>query len=135
MAQFQKGVSGNPAGRPVGVKDRRTALREALECRGEELLSKAVERALEGDTAVLITLLSKIIPRLKPESLVIESQIVGSNPVEQATALVASTLSGNISPSVAAELMQSLANAVKIEEAGELRARIEALESRLHVGA
>jgi hypothetical protein len=31
--------------------------------------------------------------------------------------------------------MQSLANAVKIEEAGELRARIEALESRLHVGA
>jgi hypothetical protein len=134
MAQFQKGVSGNPAGRPVGVKDRRTALREVLECRGEELLSKAVERALEGDTAVLITLLSKIIPRLKPESLVIESPIVGSNPFEQATALVASTLSGKIAPSVAAELMQSLANAVRIEEACELRARIEALESRLHVG-
>ena len=135
MAQFQKGVSGNPAGRPVGVRDRRTALREALESRGEELLSKAVEKALEGDAAILLALLSKLVPKLKPESLPIDGSIVGRNPTEQAIALVSSTLAGEIAPSVAAELIQSLACAVKIKEADELRVRIEALEARLNANA
>ena len=129
---FQKGVSGNPAGRPVGVKDRRTALREALECRGEELLGKAVEKALEGDTTVLIALLSKIIPRVKPESAAIENNISGRSPTEQATAIISSALSGSLAPSIASELLQSLACAVKVREADELRSRIKRLEDSFY---
>lgn len=129
---FQKGVSGNPAGRPVGVRDRRTALREALESRGEELLSKAVERALGGDTTVLIALLSKVIPRIKPESVAIENNISGRSPTEQATAIVSSALSGNLAPSIASELLQSLACAVKVREADELLSRIERLEDSFY---
>jgi len=67
MAQFQKGESGNPLGRPRGVQDRRTALRRALEGRADELLAKAVEEALKGNSGVLIALLSRLIPNLKPE--------------------------------------------------------------------
>jgi len=31
MAQFKKGQSGNPAGRPKGIKDKRTKFKEAAE--------------------------------------------------------------------------------------------------------
>ena len=131
MAQFQKGVSGNPAGRPVGIRDRRTALREALESRGEELLSKAVEKALEGDAAILLALLSKLVPKLKPESIFITNSVEVGSLTERAEHLVSKALSGAISPTVAAELLQALACAAKVRDSDELIERVRRLEGQL----
>ncbi|CAJ0691643.1 hypothetical protein KXR69_16090 [Ralstonia holmesii] len=50
---FQKGQSGNPAGKPKGAKDKRTALRELLQPHAEQLVQKAVKLALDGDTTAL----------------------------------------------------------------------------------
>jgi hypothetical protein len=131
---FVKGQSGNPLGRPVGVKDRRTALRDALEGRGPELVDKAVEMALNGDTAVLVALLSKLIPRVRPESSLIEFPLSSEKPTGQAMQLLSATLSGEISPSTAAELIQAMTNAVKVREADELQERLERLEARFCAG-
>jgi hypothetical protein len=81
---------------------------------------------------VLIALLSKVIPRIKPESVAIENNISGRSPTEQATAIVSSALSGNLAPSIASELLQSLACAVKVREADELLSRIERLEDSFY---
>ena len=43
--QWEKGESGNPAGRPAGIKDKRTAMRELLLPHAEELVAKVVEMA------------------------------------------------------------------------------------------
>ncbi len=48
MARFKKGQSGNPAGRPKGIKDRRVKYRELLEQHTPALVSKTVELALGG---------------------------------------------------------------------------------------
>jgi hypothetical protein len=62
MAKFQNGCSGNPAGRPKGSRDRRTALRELLAPHAGHLISKAVELANSGDTPALRLCLERILP-------------------------------------------------------------------------
>jgi hypothetical protein len=64
---FQPGVSGNPAGKPVGAKDRRTSLRKLFEDRAEELINKAIEMALGGDTVALKLCLERCVSRKKDE--------------------------------------------------------------------
>lgn len=132
--KFQPGQSGNPLGRPKGIRDRRMALREALEGRGEELLEKAIERATAGDTAVLIALLARLVPKAKPESDLIELSPQSESPSTQAMQLVSAALSGEIAPSTAAELVQAITNAVKVREADELQERLERLEARFCAG-
>ncbi len=130
--KFQPGQSGNPLGRPKGIRDRRMALREALEGRGEELLEKAIEKAVAGDTAVLIALLARLVPKAKPESDLIELPSRSESPSAQAMQLVSAALSGEIAPSIAAELIQAITNAVKVREADEIQGRLEKLESRFY---
>jgi hypothetical protein len=42
---FKRGRSGNPNGRPKGIVDRRTALRELLAPHAQALIEKTVELA------------------------------------------------------------------------------------------
>jgi len=132
--KFQQGQSGNPLGRPKGIRDRRLALREALEGQGEELLKKAIEKATAGDTAILVALLSRLIPKAKPESDLIEISLQSQSPSSQAMQLVSAALCGEIAPSTAAELIQAITNAVKVREADELQERLEKIEARLCAG-
>lgn len=129
---FQKGQSGNPAGRPIGIKDRRTALRDALEGRADALLEKAVEKALDGDSALLVALLSRLIPKLKPESPALGSPIVADGTTGQAFGVISAALNGALSTSAAAELLQAISSAVRIREADELQARVERLEAEFY---
>lgn len=62
---FQRGKSGNPAGRPKGSKDKRTELRALLEPHAPALVQKAVEQALDGDTAALKLCLDRLIPPVR----------------------------------------------------------------------
>ena len=131
MALFQKGQSGNPAGRPVGIKDHRKALRDILEGKAEQLVEKAVERALSGDTAILLALLSKLVPKLKPESSFITNSADAGSLTERAEHLISQALSGGISPTVAAELLQALACTAKVRDSDELMERVRRLEGQL----
>jgi hypothetical protein len=65
--QFEKGQSGNPAGRQPGSRNRATLMREALlDGEAETLVRTAVKRALEGDGVALRICLDRIWPRLRP---------------------------------------------------------------------
>ena len=51
---FEKGQSGNPAGKPRGTRSRLTQAAEALlDGEAEKLTRKAIELALQGDIAAL----------------------------------------------------------------------------------
>ncbi len=73
--KFQAGQSGNPSGKPVGSKDKRTALWELLNPHAPELVEKAVQKALEGDTSALKLCLDRCIAPLRSTtgSVTIES--------------------------------------------------------------
>jgi hypothetical protein len=51
---FKKGVSGNPAGRPPGSRNKSTlALEQILEDEAEQITRKAIELAKDGNIAAL----------------------------------------------------------------------------------
>jgi Family of unknown function (DUF5681) len=65
-SQFSKGTSGNPSGRPLGSRNHATVLMESLlEGKAEELLQKAVEMALAGDTTALRLCMDRLMPARK----------------------------------------------------------------------
>lgn len=68
---FTKGQSGNPAGKPKGVKNRSTLAAEALlDGEAEQLTRKAIELALSGDTMALKLCLERILPPRKDRTVI-----------------------------------------------------------------
>lgn len=73
--KFPKGVSGNPAGRPKGSKNKITLLRESLELQLREqaapdmagVLHKATELALDGNPGMIKLLLELHMSKSAPE--------------------------------------------------------------------
>lgn len=68
MAQFEKGQSGNPAGRPKGIADKRTELKSLLEPHAPALVQKVVEKALNGDMQALKICIDRLIPPAKVQN-------------------------------------------------------------------
>jgi Family of unknown function (DUF5681) len=66
---FRKGQSGNPAGRPKGIQDKRVNLRKLLEPHAEALVEKAVALALEGDTTALRLCLERLVPAYRAQEM------------------------------------------------------------------
>jgi hypothetical protein len=64
---FQKGQSGNPAGRPKGSRNRSVLLIEAmLEDEAKDLTRALIDKAKDGDTAALRICFDRLAPRLQP---------------------------------------------------------------------
>jgi hypothetical protein len=61
---FVKGESGNPAGRPLGARNRKSLLVEAmLDAESESLGRRMIERALDGDAGALRLCMDRVLPR------------------------------------------------------------------------
>lgn len=65
--KFQPGKSGNPAGRPKGIIDKRTKLRELLEVHAEEIISKLAELAKSGEPNALRLCIERLLPKTRLE--------------------------------------------------------------------
>ena len=63
--QFKPGQSGNPKGRPPGRKGKNTAIRELLDPHKKDLVEKAVDLAMAGDTTALRLCLERLYPPIK----------------------------------------------------------------------
>jgi hypothetical protein len=128
--KFQKGISGNPAGKPKGAKDKRTALRALIEPQAAALVQKAVDMALAGDTTALRICLERIIPPLKTMDRLVSLDLLGASLADQGRAVLNAVSAANITPGEAATLMQAVAGQARIIEVTELLTRIEALEEK-----
>lgn len=59
--KFKPGESGNPDGRPKGSKDKRTQYRELFEPHADDLIQKAIDLALDGDTTCLKMCIDRLV--------------------------------------------------------------------------
>ena len=128
---FKKGKSGNPAGKPRGAKDKRTALRELLEPHKAKLVRKAVELALKGDTTALRLCIDRLMPPLRAKDEPLQLSGFEGSLTEQVRRVVRALAGGEISPDEAGAVMATLRAQTEIEKADELAQRMTAIEERL----
>ena len=127
--QFTKGVSGNPAGRPKGIKDKRHRYSEAIDSMIPQVLDSVFQRAIAGDMTAAKMLLDRTLPNKRPEQERVENSHTGNNPSD-AQNVLRSVLDGEVSPGVGASLLSSMTSVLKAIEFDDLAKRIEALEGR-----
>ncbi|WP_417244498.1 DUF5681 domain-containing protein [Celeribacter sp.] len=124
---FQKGTSGNPAGRP---KAKNTALRRELELHGASVAGVVVERAMAGDMAAARLVLERLQPPVKASTAPVTLDVpTGASLAEQAECWLSAAAEGRVPADVAASMVSALGGAARIVEVTELAQRLEALEA------
>jgi hypothetical protein len=130
--RFEKGVSGNPRGRPLGSRHRATLAAEALlDGEAEKLTRKCVEMALAGDATAMRLCFDRLIAprRERPVSFAFPAIKKAADIIEATTALTGAVATGELVPGEAAALSTLLANVGRAIELGEIEDRIARLEA------
>lgn len=132
---FEKGESGNPKGRPVGIPDKRTKLRNLLQIHAQELTQKVVELALAGDVNALRLCLERLIPRLRSEptdfSLPFNDVKNLKELLDNNAAVIAATSCGELTLEQAQALSSLLETQYKFIVNSEIEQRLLAIEIML----
>ena len=131
MARYKKGQSGNPIGRPRGIKDKRTSIRELLKPHAKDLIDKAVSLALDGDTTALRLCLDRLIPPLKQRDEPVSLKLTGTTLTENGLSVINALSKGEITPSEANSFLQAIVAQTRITEMDEIEARLTKLEKRI----
>lgn len=126
--RWRAGVSGNPTGRPVSNPARRLLLEKS-----EELVNKAIEKALDGDVGALNVCLSRILPQYRNHQAPVQIDLsAADNLVEVGRRILEATAKGECPPDVAAQLLQGIGTLARVSEIEELKDRLSALESAIN---
>ena len=131
--QWQKGQSGNPAGRPVGARHKATLAAEALlDGEAEALTRKAIEKAKQGDSVALRLCLERIVPARKDRaiSLSLPKIETAADSVKAVGAIIKAVASGELTPGEGGDVVRIVEAFMKSNETLALEARIKALEER-----
>ena len=132
---FQKGQSGNPAGKPKGTRNATTlALEALLDGQASALTQKAINLALAGDMAALRLCLDRILPPRKDSPVAFDLPEIKTlnDAVPAMGALVKAVGQGDLTPTEAAELTKMVQASAKIIETAELEERVRKLEEAIH---
>jgi hypothetical protein len=129
--QFQKGQSGNPAGRPRGSRNRASIrMQEMLEQKAEELVTKVVELATAGNIGALRLCLDRVVPARKNEPLVCEMPPLAkaADAVAVIAGIASAAVAGDVTADEAAKLAKVISLYVKTLEAHDFEGRLAQLE-------
>ena len=130
---FQKGQSGNPAGKRLGSGNHATRmLDELMDGEAEAIGRVAIAEAKAGNPAVLKLIFDRIAPPRKDRHLAFElPPIETSADLTRATgALLAAVAEGELTPSEAAELGKLVDAHVKAIEVTDIQDRLARLEAQ-----
>lgn len=120
-------------GRKHGARNKTTLAVEALlEGEHEQLTRAAISKALEGDTTALRLCLDRIAPARKDSPVAFELPPIktAEDAVTASAALLGAVAAGEVTPDEAGRVMALLTAHKALVEAGDLEARIAALETK-----
>lgn len=128
---FQKGVSGNPAGKAPGTRNKSTLFVEALfDGEAEEIIRKTIELAKGGDIQALRMCVERIAPPRRDRH--VSFKLPALDTVADAkvanAALVQAVADSELTPAEANDLAKLIETFVKTIEATEFEERLSRLE-------
>ncbi len=129
--QFQKGQSGNPAGRPRGSRNKASLrMQELLEEKAEELVNKVVEIALAGNIAALRLCLDRVAPARRNEPFLCELPPLhkAADAVAAMSGIASAAVAGDVTADDAAKLAKLISLYVNALEAHQFEEQLVKLE-------
>jgi hypothetical protein len=129
--QFQKGQSGNPAGRRRGSRNEKTIrIQEMLDEQAEKLIRKAFQLAEKGNLGALRLCLDRILPARKGGPLVCETPPIdkAADAVRAIASITSAATAGDLAPDDAAKLAKVISVYVSTLEARDFEDRLTRLE-------
>ena len=129
--QFQKGQSGNPAGRPRGSRNKTTVLMQnLLEGEAEAIARKAIEMAKEGDITAIRVCMDRLasIRRKDPVAFELPPVDKARDTVAAVAAVVAAVAAGDLTTGEAAEVAKIIDVYVRALATTAFEERLEKLE-------
>jgi hypothetical protein len=131
--RFEKGASGNPAGRVAGSRNKATVTIESLfEGEAEAIGRKAIELAKGGDGPALRLVLERIasVRRGRPVRFTAPELHTAGDLVKALGGVLSAVADGSLTPDEGATVAGILEAKRKAVETVELEARLAALEAR-----
>lgn len=128
---WQPGQSGNPKGRPVGSRNRKTQLAEELQKDGSDLARVIKEAALAGDTSAMNLWAQRLEPPLRARAAAVEFELDPDKPLhEQANQVLVAVSEGRVDPETGRMLIDCIQSVAGIRAVDELEARLISLEEK-----
>lgn len=126
---FQKGVSGNPAGRKP-KSDTEKALRERIRSAAPAVIDALVSAAMAGDVPAAKVLMGFILPTWRAQDRPVSIDL-GPDIASALAALKAALADGTLTPGAASAIASVIGTEARIQETAELEQRLTAVEAQL----
>lgn len=131
---FEKGRSGNPAGKPRGTRNASTLLAETLlEGQGVALMEKLLELAQEGNLPALRMVIDRLLPtrRERPLQFKLPPLESAADAPAAISSIVAGLAEGELIPSEANALIGAVEAYLKTHGQLEIAQRLAVLEEKI----
>jgi hypothetical protein len=131
--RFQRGQSGNPAGKAPGTRHRVTLLaQKMMEDDAKEVIAAVIASAKKGDMAAAKLVIDRLVPARKDNAIRFDLPAIESagDAAAAMAAILRAVAAGDITPAEAGDVAKLVETFAKAHELCELEGRIAALEER-----